>query len=592
MQKTGKLTSSKSFVCTSSHTKTYAADHEEYKGRVIYSGVLKKKTGLLWPTRCFLLTSSSLCHYKRKRGKDEWKLTNKLKRGEWQLDHFASCVKKSLKHHPFCIVIGVKAKGSELHEYTIQATSAEEQEKWYILLCKGMRREKMGLDLGGQIMEQILSDDSGEDSPVKMVMQQLQSKFPVLIQLLRDFDHSEYDAELVYILDQVVGEVECGAQSEEVKKTIRFAAEKKQMEMPGIWNDAVKLAYGRIMRALHTPSPVLESSLSTRSLLSQSSVQDVNIDIEGRRNKTFAQSYKCGRILGSGTYSVVRIARHLESQKQYAVKCISKKTLKEVELHAILEEVKIMQELEHENLVPLIDYFNEDSGLYIVTPLCTGGELFDVLIKRECYTELDARKLMHKLASAISYLHSEGIVHRDLKPENILMKSTAPDSQVMIADFGFAKSTAGGLHDTACGTPGYIAPEIIHGKAYGTEVDCWSLGVILFILLCGYPPFPGENHAEILRRVAVADYNFNSPYWENVTAEAKDLVSKLLQPEPELRLTAQGVMEHPWMKMEDIDLPFNHDKQRKMSDLTPALQQMRRRFTNERSGSLDDEIKK
>ncbi|GLD95871.1 hypothetical protein PINS_up004549 [Pythium insidiosum] len=181
-----------------------------------------------------------------------------------------------------------------------------------------------------------------------------------------------------------------------------------------------------------------------------------------------------------------------------------------------------MGTLDHPNVVPLLDYFEEDRCYYIVTPLCTGGELFDALVKRKSYTEEDARTLMRKLASAIMYIHSRGIVHRDLKPENILLKTSAPGAEVMIADFGFARSMGSGQKRwTACGTPGYVAPEIIRGESYGAEVDCWSLGVILFILLCGYPPFSGDNHAIVFEKVLEARYKFASPDWDDVSESAR-----------------------------------------------------------------------
>jgi len=184
---------------------------------------------------------------------------------------------------------------------------------------------------------------------------------------------------------------------------------------------------------------------------------------------------------------------------------------------------------------------------WLSTELMPGGELFDRIVKRQYYKERDAQQVVRTLAGVLAYLHKQNIVHRDLKPENILLKSKDDDDDIKIADFGFvARVKPNGL-STTCGTPAYVAPEIISGKLYGTSVDMWSFGVICYILLCGYPPFHHQNQNQLFRIVKRGEFKFDSPYWDPVSAGAKDLIRGLLQIDVSKRLTAQQVLEHPWV---------------------------------------------
>ncbi|KAG6587383.1 CAMK/CAMK1 protein kinase [Phytophthora cinnamomi] len=432
-------------------------------------------------------------------------------------------------------------------------------------------------------------------SPASQAGRTVEQEFPVLANLIRDMHDCKKEDEMVYILDQILGEVQDGANSGYIKKLIATVGEVKLEEAQHVWTTHVKTAYASVMKALQTASSGQEPSSQAPTLrapttyaMRQNSAGSVESSESNRSLNnvdlmSFHRFYKLGRKLGSGAFSVVHIATHRETRKQVAVKCIAKASLGIQDVHSLKQEVEVMSSLNHPNIVPLLDYFEEDRYYYIVTPLCTGGELFDDLVKRKSYTEEDARVLMRKLASAIDYLHSRGIVHRDLKPENILLKTSAPDAEVMIADFGFARPMNGSRRGTACGTPGYVAPEVVQGEPYGAEVDCWSLGVILFILLCGYPPFPGSNHATVLNKVVKAEYKFESPYWDDVSDEAKDLVSELLTVDRTKRLDASGILAHPWMdetrasviSMTD-DSELRKRITRKCSDLLPALHQMRK----------------
>ncbi|CAI5739403.1 unnamed protein product [Hyaloperonospora brassicae] len=430
-------------------------------------------------------------------------------------------------------------------------------------------------------------------SPASQAGRTVEREFPVLANLIRDLHDCKKEDEMIYILDQVLGEVQDGANNGHIKKLIATVGKVKLEQSEVSWTTHVKTAYANIMKALQTapsgpePSsqaPTLRAPNVARQISGGSAdLSESSRSLSAAEMASFHRFYKLGRKLGSGAFSVVHIATHRETRKQVAVKCIAKAKMGYLDVHSLNQEVEVMSSLDHPNIVPLLDYFEEDRYYYIVTPLCTGGELFDDLVKRKSYTEEDARVLMRKLASAIDYLHSRGIVHRDLKPENILLKTSAPGAEVMIADFGFAKSMNGSRRGTACGTPGYVAPEVVQGEPYGAQVDCWSLGVILFILLCGYPPFPGANHATVLDKVVKADYEFESPYWDKVSDEAKDLVSELLSVDRTKRLDALGVLAHPWMdETRPSTISCTDDSElrkrmtRKCSNLLPALQQMRK----------------
>ncbi|KAE8583138.1 hypothetical protein XENTR_v10020438 [Xenopus tropicalis] len=179
--------------------------------------------------------------------------------------------------------------------------------------------------------------------------------------------------------------------------------------------------------------------------------------------------------------------------------------------------------------------------------LVTGGELFDRIIERGYYTEKDASQLIRQVLDAVQYLHNMGIVHRDLKPENLLYATPFEDSKIMISDFGLSKIEDGGMMATACGTPGYVAPELLEQKPYGKAVDVWAIGVISYILLCGYPPFYDENDSELFNQILKAEYEFDSPYWDDISESAKDFIRHLLEREPEKRLTCEQALQHPWI---------------------------------------------
>jgi len=177
----------------------------------------------------------------------------------------------------------------------------------------------------------------------------------------------------------------------------------------------------------------------------------------------------------------------------------------------------------------------------------TGGELFDKIVELGSYSEKDAANLVAKMVSAIDYLHELGIAHRDLKPENLLLRDKDSISEVKLADFGLSKIVSQQVMMTACGTPGYVAPEVLLAKGYGPEVDMWSIGVITYILLCGFPPFYNEKLQLLFEQIMKADYDFPVDYWSDISEDAKDFIRKLLVVEPKKRMTGKEALQHKWL---------------------------------------------
>ncbi|XP_040199336.1 calcium/calmodulin-dependent protein kinase type 1D [Rana temporaria] len=252
-------------------------------------------------------------------------------------------------------------------------------------------------------------------------------------------------------------------------------------------------------------------------------------------------------VLGSGAFSEVVLAQDKVTGKLFAVKCIPKKALKGKE-SSIENEIAVLKKIKHENIVALEDIYESPSHLYLVMQLVSGGELFDRIVEKGFYTEKDASTLIRQVLDAVFYLHRLGIVHRDLKPENLLYFSQEGESKIMISDFGLSKMEGkGDVMSTACGTPGYVAPEVLAQKPYSKAVDCWSIGVIAYILLCGYPPFYDENDSKLFEQILKADYEFDSPYWDDISDSAKDFIGNLMEKDPNKRYTCDQALRHPWI---------------------------------------------
>ncbi|CAM9969619.1 calcium/calmodulin-dependent protein kinase type 1-like isoform X1 [Lampetra fluviatilis] len=266
-----------------------------------------------------------------------------------------------------------------------------------------------------------------------------------------------------------------------------------------------------------------------------------------KQTEDITATYELREVLGTGAFSEVVLAQEKASGRLFAVKCITKQALRGKE-SSIENEIAVLHKLKHENIVSLEDIYESKTHLYLVMQLVSGGELFDRIVEKGFYTEKDASALIRQVLDAVRYLHQMDVVHRDLKPENLLYDSPDPDSKIMISDFGLSKIQIGGdVMSTACGTPGYVAPEILAQKPYGKEVDCWSIGVISYILLCGYPPFYDENDATLFEQILKAEYEFDSPYWDDISDSAKDFIQHLMEKEPVKRYTCSQALEHPWI---------------------------------------------
>jgi len=258
--------------------------------------------------------------------------------------------------------------------------------------------------------------------------------------------------------------------------------------------------------------------------------------------------YEFKNELGRGAFSIVYLGVHKATGNKFAVKVINKKDLGKDYEKNLKMEVDILKKVNHPNIIALKELFDTPEKLYLVMELVTGGELFDKIVEKGSYTEAEASTLVRKIVSAVSYLHNIDIVHRDLKPENLLLKRADDDLEVALADFGLSKIVgAQMMMQTACGTPSYVAPEVLNASGYGKEVDMWSIGVITYILLCGFPPFYGDTVPEIFEQIMEANFDYPEEYWGSVSKEAKDFINKLLVVETSDRLSAEGSLKHPWL---------------------------------------------
>uniref|UniRef100_A0A672IPB1 Calcium/calmodulin-dependent protein kinase IGb n=1 Tax=Salarias fasciatus TaxID=181472 RepID=A0A672IPB1_SALFA len=222
--------------------------------------------------------------------------------------------------------------------------------------------------------------------------------------------------------------------------------------------------------------------------------------------------------LGSGAFSEVYMVKEKKTGKLFAMKCVKKKQTRDLNLE---NEIAVLRRIKHENVVGMEDFYESRTHFYLIMQLVSGGELFDRILDRGVYSEKDASQVIQQVLQAVSYLHQNGIVHRDLKPENILYDSPDEDSKIMISDFGLSKMVDNGIMSTACGTPGYVAPEVLAQKPYSKAVDCWSIGVITYILLCGYPPFYEESETRLFSKIMKAQYEFDSPFWDDISESGR-----------------------------------------------------------------------
>ncbi|XP_012814777.1 calcium/calmodulin-dependent protein kinase type II subunit beta isoform X20 [Xenopus tropicalis] len=263
----------------------------------------------------------------------------------------------------------------------------------------------------------------------------------------------------------------------------------------------------------------------------------------------FTDEYQLYEEIGKGAFSVVRRCVKLCTGHEYAAKIINTKKLSARDHQKLEREARICRLLKHPNIVRLHDSISEEGFHYLIFDLVTGGELFEDIVAREYYSEADASHCLHQILESVCFTHSCDIVHRDLKPENLLLASKCKGAAVKLADFGLAIEVQGDQQAWFgfAGTPGYLSPEVLRKEAYGKPVDIWACGVILYILLVGYPPFWDEDQHKLYQQIKAGAYDFPSPEWDTVTPEAKNLINQMLTINPAKRITAHEALKHPWV---------------------------------------------
>ncbi|KAM6895000.1 calcium/calmodulin-dependent protein kinase type II subunit delta isoform 9-T9 [Lycodopsis pacificus] len=263
----------------------------------------------------------------------------------------------------------------------------------------------------------------------------------------------------------------------------------------------------------------------------------------------FTDEHQLYEELGKGAFSVVKRCMKISTGQEYAAKIINTKKLSARDHQKLEREARICRLLKHANIVRLHDSISEEGFHYLVFDLVTGGELFEDIVAREYYSEADASHCIQQILESVNHCHVNGIVHRDLKPENLLLASKLKGAAVKLADFGLAIEVQGEQQAWFgfAGTPGYLSPEVLRKDPYGKPVDMWACGVILYILLVGYPPFWDEDQHRLYQQIKAGAYDFPSPEWDTVTPEAKDLINKMLTINPAKRVTATDALKHPWI---------------------------------------------
>jgi len=306
-------------------------------------------------------------------------------------------------------------------------------------------------------------------------------------------------------------------------------------------------------------SPISEEHMDAMSTTSSTPPSPPPVCITGRFSNIEHKYHIDPKVLGTGHHGSVRRCIDRTTRERFAVKSI-RKSDPSVKIGGLQREIQLLDQMKHASIIQLRDVFEDEEYLHLVTELCEGGELFDKILERAsrrskipgqplCFSEEEAARVLHEILMAVKYMHQQGIVHRDIKPENILFTSKEEGSPVKIIDFGLArhfnKSQEYSMR-TVVGTPYYIAPEVLR-KDYDDSCDLWSVGIIAYILLCGYPPFNGADNAAVYAAVKRGAYYFPASDWKHVSVEARDFIRRLLQVNVSKRMTIDQALRHPWM---------------------------------------------
>ncbi|XP_055057779.2 serine/threonine-protein kinase 33 isoform X2 [Misgurnus anguillicaudatus] len=305
----------------------------------------------------------------------------------------------------------------------------------------------------------------------------------------------------------------------------------------------------------HTNVPGAENIMAsqwTRANSAEKVVPHTRIEDESCIQKI----YSFGKKLGQGNFGFVCEATHIETQKKWAIKKVNKEKAGTSGVKHLEREVSIMKQVKHEHIIHLEEVFETPKRMYLVTELCEEGDLKHLLQKNKSFTEEQTRQIIKNISEAIVYLHKKDIVHRDLKLENILVKSChrGNDNDVVnikVTDFGLSVQKGGvgseNMLQAACGTPIYMAPEVINAQQYSQQCDVWSIGVIMYMLLCGEPPFIASSEEKLSEMIVKGELTFSNPVWGTISDAAKTVLRCLLKVDPAHRITARELLDNPWI---------------------------------------------
>jgi len=281
--------------------------------------------------------------------------------------------------------------------------------------------------------------------------------------------------------------------------------------------------------------------------------------IEGAEEGNIRDKYIIGDELGRGGFSIVYKAVRKSDDQKVAVKIVQKTLIRE-DIKLLRREIEIMKSVHHPHILSLIEIYEDNESVYIVMELVDGNELFDRIVDRGYYSEKSTIHIIKQILEAIRYLHEHHIAHRDLKPENLLCSGEGSNEIVKIADFGLSKIFAGSNGEplqTSCGTPGYVAPEVLTSDSYDEAVDMWGVGIITYILLAGYPPFYADDDTQLFEKIMNVEFDFDDECWDDVSDLAKSFIQQLLTKDPKKRLTAELAMKHKWLTSSAADKALN-----------------------------------
>ena len=267
-----------------------------------------------------------------------------------------------------------------------------------------------------------------------------------------------------------------------------------------------------------------------------------------------------------GAFARVRRITRKADKQVFALKMIKKKGKTAEDIRALQREITVLQKCDHPNIVRLADWCDTNKRIYMVVEFCDGGDVFERIVQFKKFSEKDAVHVIKQVTSGLGHIHSNKFVHRDLKPDNLMYLTRDANSVIKIIDFGLAGDCSNGPCKTPCGTAHYAAPEVLGNLPYDETADLWSLGVIVYTLLCGFPPFfdASNNMKNLYHLIKKGQFEFPSPFWDDVSNTAKDLIKKLLKKDPKKRLNTDNILKHPWIsggKAPDTDLGNGFVKQ-------------------------------